>query len=182
MLAPPLPGASLPSRLVPERPAMQLSTNPTINRLLNSLLPIEWTVSTLYQRQATLLRYLGITKLADKFEAESLEERHHAGLLLDRMRFLEIAPEPLDTPVKTLANVPDGTDPMLMLEESLTLEQSAADQYRTAITTALEARDHGTRETLETILRETEEHVRWLEEQLNRARLIGRENFLTEWS
>ena len=161
---------------------MKLSSNGTIVPLLNSLLPIEWTVSALYQRQATLLAYLGIAKLAAKFEEESLEERGHARLLLDRLRLLEGVVLPTTTPVETLANVTDKTSPMDMLAESLTLESEAAAQYRRAITTAHDAGDHGTRKTLEKILKQTEEHVRWLEEQTSRAALIGVDNFLTEWS
>lgn len=172
---------------------MLLQTTETIGPLLNSLLPIEWTVAALYQRNASLLARLGIAKLADKFEEESLEERGHARLLLDRLAFLGVRPEPLTTPARTLENVPDHstpgdplgalpTAPLLMLTTSLALESDAAAQYRRAISSADEAGDHGTRLVLEQILRETEQHVWWLEQQLNRATLIGRENFLTEWS
>lgn len=161
---------------------MLLKTTSTIGPLLNSLIPIEWTVTSLYQRNASLLAYLGIAKLSAKFEEESLEERGHARLLLDRMRFLGITPQPTNTPARTLENVPDETDPLQMIGTSLTLESDAAEKYRAAIGAAHDAGDHGTRFVLEQILRETEDHVLWLEQQLNRASLIGRENFLTEWS
>lgn len=154
-----------------------MKTSDSVPDLLNKLLAIELTVTELYQRQSSMMAYWGVSKLATKFEEESLEERGHARQLEDRIVFLQGTIQPT-----YLSGVKDGTTVQEIMEESLRLETAAAKSYRKAVDTVSAESDHGTRLVLEKILDQTEEHVLWLEQQLSRLKLIGVQNFITEWS
>ena len=99
----------------------------------------------------------------------------HAEQLIDRILFLEGTPE-----IARYDVIRVGTDVKEQLENDLELEVKGVKHYNEAIALCTRLGDNGTREVLEPILTESEEHVDWAETQLFRIEKVGIENYLTE--
>ena len=99
----------------------------------------------------------------------------HAEKLIDRILFLEGTPE-----IARYDVIRVGTNVKEQFEVDLALEQRGVETYNAAIELCTSLKDNGTREVLEPILSESEEHVDWLETQLFRIESVGLENYLTE--
>ena len=142
---------------------------------LNRALTIELTAINQYFCQAKMCQNWGFLKLYQKHYHESIGEMKHAEKLIERILFLEGVPE-----IARYDTIRVGADVKEQFENDLQLELGGVYQYNAAIELCTQLRDHGTREILEPILSESEEHVDWLETQLNLIATVGLQNYLTE--
>ena len=147
--------------------------NPQVIDALNRGLTIELTAINQYFCQAKMCKNWGLIKLGAKHYAESMGEMKHADMLIDRILFLEGVPE-----IARYDVIRVGADVPEQLENDLVLERGGVDAYNAAIHLCLQVHDAGSRELLERILVESEEHVDWLETQLDLIKQVGLQNYL----
>jgi bacterioferritin len=117
----------------------------------------------------------GYLRLYKKIYNESLEEMRHAQRLIDRILFLEGMPvlhQPLSVHV--------GQDLKELLARDLQLETSVLPPLKHGVALCLEQHDIGTRELLEDLIVESEEHIEWLETQLHLITAIGFEHYAAQ--
>ena len=148
---------------------------PEVIDALNGALTIELTAITQYFCQGKMCHNWGFKILGEKHVQESMGEMKHAEKLIDRILFLEGTPE-----IARYDVIRVGTNVKEQFEVDLALEQRGVETYNAAIELCTSLKDNGTREVLEPILSESEEHVDWLETQLFRIESVGLENYLTE--
>ena len=142
---------------------------------LNEVLRGEVTAVNQYFLHALMCKNWGYLRLHKKIYAESLEEMRHAQRLMDRILFLEGMPvlhQPLHVHV--------GQDLKDLLERDLHLEASALLPLKEGVTLCLEQGDTGTRELLDHLIVEGEEHLEWLETQLHLITTIGLEHYAAQ--
>ncbi|MBI1916998.1 MAG: bacterioferritin [Planctomycetes bacterium] len=142
---------------------------------LNRALTIELTAINQYFCQAKMCENWGYLKLYDKHYHESLGEMKHAEKIIERIIFLEGTPE-----IARYDVIRVGSNVKEQFEYDLKLEMGGVKHYNEAIALCNQVGDHGTRDLLEPILRESEDHVDWLETQLSLIDDIGVQNYLTE--
>jgi bacterioferritin len=140
---------------------------------LNGGLTIELTAINQYFCQAKMCKNWGYNRLAAKHYEESMGEMKHAEKLIDRILFLEGVPE-----IARYDVIRVGTDVREQLENDLVLETRGVKAYNEAIELCTQLKDNGTRELLDGILVESEEHVDWLETQLGIINEIGLQLYL----
>lgn len=140
---------------------------------LNGGLTIELTAINQYFVQAKMCKQWGLMRLGAKHYSESIGEMKHAEKLIDRILFLEGVPE-----IARYDVIRVGTDVKEQFENDLVLESNGVRAYNEAIKACLEENDAGSRDLLEGILVESEEHVDWLETQLDLIKRLGLENYL----
>ena len=143
--------------------------------LLNKVLEGELTAINQYFLHARMCKDWGYEKLADKVYHESIDEMKHAQQLIDRILFLEGLPN-----VQKLGELNIGQNVLEQLNSDLALENRAIPLLKNGIKLCGDHSDHGTRELLEHILVSEEEHVDWLESQLNLVKEVGEQNYLTQ--
>jgi bacterioferritin len=114
----------------------------------------------------------GLTKLASKEYEESIDEMKHADLLIERILFLEGLPN-----LQNLGKLLIGENTREMLECDLKLEMIALPTLKEGIAYAESIQDYVSRDLMSEILRSEEEHVDWLETQLDLVNRIGLENY-----
>jgi bacterioferritin len=149
--------------------------NPQVIEALNRALTIELTAINQYFCQAKMCMNWGYKLLGKKHYEESMGEMKHAEKLIDRILFLDGVPE-----IARYDVIRVGTDVKEQFENDLQLEMGGVKQYNDAIELCAKLKDNGTRELLEPILTESEEHVDWLETQLSLIASVGLQNYLTE--
>ena len=149
--------------------------NPQVLDALNRALTIELTAINQYFCQAKMCQNWGFRKLGNKHYEESMGEMKHAEQLIDRILFLDGVPE-----IARYDVIRVGADVKEQFENDLELELSGVKHYNEAIDLCIKLKDNGTREILEPILTESEEHVDWLETQLGMIEAIGLQNYLSE--
>jgi bacterioferritin len=142
---------------------------------LNKALTIELTAINQYFVQAKMCKNWGYNKLAKKHFEESIGEMKHAEQLIDRILFLEGIPN-----IARYDVIRVGTDVKQQFENDLKLETNGVKTYNEAIALASDQKDAGSREILEHIITDSEEHVDWLETQLQLIKSVGLENYLTD--
>jgi bacterioferritin len=142
---------------------------------LNKALTIELTAINQYFVQAKMCKNWGFNKLAKKHFDESIGEMRHAEKLIDRIIFLEAAPN-----IARYDVIRVGTDVKEQLENDLKLELNGVKTYREAIALCIDHKDAVSREVMEAIITDSEEHVDWLETQLGLIKQLGLQNYLSE--
>ena len=140
---------------------------------LNDGLTIELTAINQYFVQAKMCTNWGLQRLGRKHYSESIGEMKHAELLIDRILFLDGVPE-----IARYDTIRVGTSVEEQFQFDLTLETKGVEAYNKAIDLCVKEGDAGSRELLEKILVESEEHVDWLETQLDLISKVGIENYL----
>ena len=148
--------------------------NQSVIDALNDGLTIELTAINQYFVQSKMCHNWGLHRLGAKHFEESLGEMKHAEQLIDRIIFLEGVPE-----IARYDVIRVGTSVKEQFENDLVLEIKGVDAYNAAITLCLGKNDAGSREMMEKILVDSEEHVDWLESQLDLIDKMGIENYLT---
>jgi bacterioferritin len=148
---------------------------PQIIDALNNALTIELTAINQYFCQAKMCKNWGYLKLGDKHYHESIGEMKHAEKLIDRIIFLEGVPE-----IARYDVIRVGTNVKEQFENDLALEMRGVKTYNEAVDLCIKLKDGGSRDVIEPILVESEEHVDWLETQLGLIDAIGLQNYLSE--
>jgi bacterioferritin len=149
--------------------------NPKVIEALNWALTIELTAINQYFCQAKMCKNWGYTKLGKKHYEESLGEMKHADMLIDRILFLDGVPE-----IARYDVIRVGSDVKEQFDNDLVLEMKGVKHYNDMIELCTQLKDNGTRDLVEPILRESEEHVDWLETQIGLIAAVGIQNYLTE--
>lgn len=142
---------------------------------LNKALTIELTAINQYFIQAKMLKNWGFMDLAKKMYEESIGEMKHADKLIERILFLDGVPN-----IARYDVIRVGSDVKEQLENDLKLETGGVKAYNEAVHLAASVKDNGTRELLEGILVNSEEHVDWLETQLGLIESLGLKSYLAE--
>jgi bacterioferritin len=148
---------------------------PQIIDALNTALTIELTAINQYFCQAKMCKNWGYLKLGAKHYEESIGEMKHAEKLIDRIIFLEGVPE-----IARYDVIRVGTNVKEQFENDLALETRGVKTYNEAVDLCIKLKDGGSRDVIEPILVESEEHVDWLETQLGLIEAVGLQNYLTE--
>jgi bacterioferritin len=147
--------------------------DPKVIDALNAGLTIELTAINQYFCQAKMCKNWGFQKLAAKHYAESIGEMKHAEKLIDRILFLEGVPE-----IARYDVIRVGTNVKEQFESDLVLETRGVKAYNEAVDLCVKVKDNGSRELLDGILVESEEHVDWLETQLSLINDVGLQLYL----
>jgi bacterioferritin len=149
--------------------------DPQVIDLLNDLLTVELTAVHQYVLHARICENWGYERLFKKIHDESRDELNHADELVERILFLEGAPN-----LQRLGTVSPGTSVHDQLKLDYDLEKGAVAALNRGMELAMKLGDNGTAELLEHLLEETEEHAHWLEKQLTLIQQVGIENYLAE--
>lgn len=144
-----------------------------IIELLNEALKKELTAINQYFLHSRMLEDWGITKLAKHEYKESIEEMQHADELIKRILFLEGLPN-----LQDLGKIYIGENVKEIMECDLKLEIDGAAHYREAVAYAVEAKDFVTRDLFAKILGEEEEHIDYIETQLQMIENMGVQNYI----
>ena len=149
----------------------------TVIQWLNAQLTNELTAINQYFLHARMYKHWGFDKIAKKEYDESIGEMKHADKLIDRILMLGGLPN-----LQALHKIMIGEDTKEMLECDLKLEQGAQQTVKNGIAAAEAAADYVSRDLLLAILEDTEEHIDWLETQLELIDKIGIQNYLQSHS
>ena len=148
--------------------------SPKVIEQLQSLLANELAAIDQYFIHSRMYEDWGLTRLFERINHESEEEKEHATALIRRILFLEATPD-----LTQREGLQVGTDVPSMLGNDLQLEYAVAAGLKQAIAICEQERDFQTRTILEQNLKDTEEdHAYWLERQLGLIEKIGLQNYL----
>ena len=145
----------------------------SIIKLLNAQLTNELSAINQYFLHARMYRHWGFDKLGKKEYEESIGEMKHADKLVDRILMLDGLPN-----LQALHKLLIGESVPEMLQCDLTLEQAAQATVKDGIAACELARDFVSRDLFQDILEDTEEHIDWLETQLDLINKVGLQNYL----
>ena len=147
--------------------------DPKVIEYLNKALKLELTTVNQYFLHARMLRSWGFKRLADVEYKESIDEMKHADELIDRILFLEGLPN-----VQDLDKVYIGESVKECLECDLRAEKRAHPLYVEAIAYFEKLPDFVSREIMVRILESEEEHIDFLETQLELIGKVGEQLYM----
>jgi bacterioferritin len=145
----------------------------TVIEHLNRVLKNELTAINQYFLHSRMFKDWGLTKLGEKEFEESVDEMKHADTLIERVLFLDGLPN-----LQDLGKLRVGETVPEMLQCDLDLELDAIPDLRAAIAYCESHKDYVSRDLFDGILNAEEEHVDWLETQLELIDKMGFENYL----
>jgi bacterioferritin len=149
--------------------------NDKIIATLNDLLADELTAINQYMVHSEMCANWRFEKLHEADEARAITEMKHAEKLIGRIIFLEGKPT-----VSVLKAIHIGSNVLEQHQNDLAAEQGAVKAYNDAIRLAVDVDDNGSRELLESILKDEEDHLDWLEAQLDQIKQMTIQNYLVE--
>jgi bacterioferritin len=139
---------------------------------LNRALRNELVAINQYFLHSRMYKDWGLDGLGDYEFQESVDEMKHADGLVERILFLEGLPNMQD-----IGKLRIGEHTKEMLECDLALEMEAIPDLREAIEYCESCKDYVSRDLFDSILGSEEEHVDWLETQLDLISRVGIENY-----
>ena len=143
-----------------------------IVKRLNQVLTNELTAVNQYFLHAKMFDHWGLERIGERERKASIDEMKHADELIERILFLEGVPN-----LQDLHKLLIGENVKEALECDLRLELAAHSALRSAIADCEMAGDYVTRDLFRRILESEEEHIDWLEIQLELIDKIGIENY-----
>ena len=143
--------------------------------LLNQVLKAELTAINQYFLHAEMCENWGYERLAKLIRKESIEEMTHAEKLMERILYLDGAPNMTD-----YFKINIGQSVEQQIKNDVQLEYDAVKRLNEGIQLANEKNDAGSRELLEKILVDEEHHIDWLEGQLHAIGEMGIQNYLAQ--
>ena len=147
--------------------------DPTIIKLLNDQLTNELTAINQYFVHYRMLKHWGFDKLAKKEYEESIGEMKHADWLMDRIFMLDGLPN-----LQDLGKLQVGEAVPEILACDLRSEQGAQATIKEGMAHCESVRDYVSRDLLQKILDDTEEHIDFLETQIDLIEKVGLPNYL----
>ncbi|MGB5108040.1 MAG: bacterioferritin [Candidatus Zixiibacteriota bacterium] len=149
--------------------------NPKVITALNELLRDELTAINQYMVHSEMCANWGYTRLHNEIERRAITEMKHAEKHIARIIFLEGMPE-----VSRLNDIKIGANVEAQFKNDIKDEHGAVAAYNAGIKLAASVGDNATRDMLETILHDEEDHVDWLEAQLDQIKQMGLQNYLAQ--
>lgn len=149
--------------------------DPKIIDQLNEILTGELTAINQYFLHAKMCQNWGYKRLYEYIRKESIDEMKHADELIERVLFLEGLPN-----LQRLGKLNIGQTVLEMFKNDLAVEMDAIPRLNKAIESARSLGDNGTEHLLRKILVAEEEHVDWLEAQLELVKQVGEANYLSQ--
>jgi bacterioferritin len=149
--------------------------NQKVIETLNALLADELSAINQYMVHSEMCDNWGYARLHEAIEQRAITEMRHAEKLIARILFLDGRPI-----VSQLSPIKIGADVEAQHRNDLAAELNAVKAYNGGIQLAVEVGDNGTRELFESILSDEEEHVDWIEAQLDQINQMGISNYLVE--
>ena len=147
--------------------------DPQVIQHLQAQLRNELTATNQYFLHYRILKHWGFERLAKKEYEESIGEMKHADKLMERILVLDALPN-----LQDLGKLMIGEDVPEILDCDLKSERGAQAAVKAGIAHCESVRDYISREILERILEDTEEHIDWLETQLDLLTKVGLQNYL----
>jgi bacterioferritin len=149
--------------------------NDKIIEHLNARLAEELTAINQYMVHAEMCDNWGYKQLAEAIEKRAKDEMKHAEKLIVRILFLDGIPI-----VSNLNQIFIGAEVPKMHENDHGAELGAIKSYNESIRLATELGDNNTKVILESILKDEEDHIDWIEAQLDELKQIGAQNYLAQ--
>lgn len=149
--------------------------DPKVIELLNQVLKAELTAINQYFLHAEMCENWGYERLAHKVRKESIEEMVHAEKLMERILYLDGTPNMSD-----YFKINIGPNVEQQFKNDLQVEYDAVKRLNDGINICNAANDGGSRELVEHILQDEEEHIDWLEAQLHAISEMGIQNYLSQ--
>ena len=147
--------------------------DPAIIEHLNRVLKNELTAINQYFLHSRMLKDWGLKELGEYEYSESVDEMKHADRLIERALFLEGLPN-----LQDLGRLRIGENVEEILRCDLALEMDAMPPLRESVAFAESIGDYVSRELFEAILESEEEHVDWLETQIELIEKMGIQNYV----
>jgi bacterioferritin len=149
--------------------------DPAIIDLLNDVLTAELTAINQYFVHSKMCANWGYDRLAEHARDESIDEMKHADEIIERILFYDGVPNMQRLyPVRVGETVPE------QLRLDLALEMEAVKRLNDGIAACVAAGDNATRALLEKVLVSEDEHIDWIETQLETIRQIGEAHYLAQ--
>jgi bacterioferritin len=142
---------------------------------LKDVLKAELAAINQYFLHSRMCANWGYQAMADYMRKESIEEMHHADILIERILFLESVPN-----LREMDPLRIGKDLKSQLQNDLAIELEAVPRLNEGIKVATEKGDNGSRALFEKILLDEEHHIDWLEGQLQMIEEMGLGNYLSQ--
>jgi bacterioferritin len=149
--------------------------DPKVIDLLNEILTGELTAINQYFLHAKMCQNWGYERLHQHIRKESIDEMKHADILIERILFLEGLPN-----LQRLGKINIGQTVVEMLKNDLAVESVAIPLLNKSIETCRQLGDNASEALLTGILTSEEQHVDWLEAQLELVKQVGEANYLSQ--
>ena len=147
--------------------------DPKVIEHLNKALYNELIAINQYFLHAKMLKHWGLKELAEHEYHESIDEMKHADKLSERILFLDGLPN-----FQNLGKLRIGESPLELLKADLALEYEALPTLKDAIGYCEQVGDFTSRKLFADILESEEEHIDWIETQLDLVARLGEQNYL----
>ena len=147
--------------------------NPKVITLLNEFLADELTAVSQYMVHSEMCANWGYNKLHEAIEKRAIDEMKHAEKLIGRILALEGQPI-----VSQLNKINIGSNVEEQLKNDRAAEDGAIKAYNDGIRLCIELGDNGTRKLIDANLQDEENHIDWLEIQLDQISQMSLQNYL----